>query len=80
MKILLYTKDNCSYCDKAKALFSIKQLTFNETKLGMDITKEDFIALFPEQKTMPLVIINGEKIGGYNELRDWFDGKSNSNI
>jgi len=76
MKIVIYTKDNCSFCVKAKALFKIHSLEYTEYKVGEHITREDFIFLFPEQKTLPLIFIDDEKLGGFNELRTYLTDKT----
>lgn len=73
MSNIVYTKDNCPYCVKAKTLLTIKNIPFSEVKLGVDMQREDFIAMFPEQKTVPLIIMNGVKIGGFDKLTEWFD-------
>lgn len=75
MSAIVYTKDNCPYCVKAKALLTIKQVPFTEVKLGVDMQREDFIALFPEQKTVPLIIMDGVKYGGFDRLTEHFDSK-----
>lgn len=72
---LIYTKDNCPYCVKAKTLLSIKKMNFVESKIGEDITREDFMSLFPDQKKVPLVFYDDNKIGGYDELVKWFDSR-----
>jgi glutaredoxin len=69
-RALIYTKDNCSYCVKAKNLLRLVEIPYVESIIGQDITREDFIDLFPEHRSMPLIFINGEKVGGYNELLD----------
>lgn len=74
MKALIYTKDNCPYCVKAKSLLTIKSIEFTETKINQDITREEFISMFPEQKTVPLIFINDQKIGGYDDLAEHFKG------
>ena len=33
----------------------------------------DFFEKFPNAKTFPQIILNGEKIGGYHELEKWFE-------
>lgn len=73
MTAIVYTKDQCPYCVKAKTLLTIKQIPFTEVKLGVDMQREDFVATFPEQKTVPLIIIDGVKIGGFDKLTEWFD-------
>ncbi len=74
MTALIYTKDNCPYCVKAKSLLTIKSVEFTESKIGQDITREEFMSLFPEQKTVPLIFINDQKIGGYDDLTEYFKG------
>ena len=34
-------------------------------------TRDDFFKKFPNARTFPQIIINGEKIGGYHELEKW---------
>lgn len=73
MSVIVYTKDQCPYCVKAKTLLTIKQMSFTEVKLGVDMQRDDFVAMFPEQKTVPLIVIDGVKIGGFDKLTEWFD-------
>lgn len=68
MNIIVYSKEHCPACIKAKSLLSIKNMEYTETVIGKDILREEFIELFPEQKTVPLIIIDGVKIGGYDDL------------
>lgn len=68
MKILIYTKKDCSFCDSTKIFLRNENLDYTECEIGVDITREDFISLFPEQKTVPLIFINDVKVGGYNDL------------
>lgn len=69
--IVLYTKDNCSYCVMAKQYLQSKGLNYTEMKLGVDLTREEFVSIFPEVKTMPFIIVDGEKVGGYDKLQEW---------
>jgi glutaredoxin len=75
MKALIYTKANCTYCVKAKALFTIKNIQYVETVIGEDILREDFISLFPDVRSVPLIFIDGERIGGYDEFTKYLDAK-----
>ena len=69
MKTEIYSKDNCSFCDKAKILLS----KYNPKifMLDKDFTKEEFFKKFPNAKTFPQIIINDQHIGTYNELEKW---------
>lgn len=75
---LVYSKENCSYCTKAKNLLTLENISYEETVIGEDITREDFMSLFPDQRSVPLIFVNGEKIGGYNELLDYLSRKPTS--
>lgn len=69
--IVVYTKDNCSNCVKAKKLLEQRQFQYREVKLGSDILIEDFMNTFPGVRVAPFIIINGVKIGGYDKLQEW---------
>lgn len=75
MNVLVYTKDNCPYCVKAKALLAMKGVSYTESVIGVDILREDFMTLFPDVRTVPLIIINEVKVGGYDQLREYFDNR-----
>lgn len=76
MKALIYTKSNCPFCVKAKTLFSIRNIEYTETVIGEDIMREDFMSLFPDQRTVPLIFIDGERIGGYDELTKYLEQRT----
>ena len=69
MKIEMYTKNICSYCVKAKALFQSKNLTFVEYNIESDINKlKEMLAKSNGRKTVPQIFINDTHIGGYDDL------------
>ncbi len=67
MDVVIYTKDNCSYCEKIKSVFKLKDINFVEYKLEKDFTREQFINEFGEGSTFPRVSIDGNLIGGASE-------------
>ena len=72
-KVVIYTKDNCPYCVQAKNLFSLKGQTYEEMKIGVDLTREEFISIFPDVKTVPFIIIDEERVGGYDRLVEYYN-------
>ena len=54
---------------------SLTELLVNKSPkihmLDKDFTREDFLKKFPNARTFPQIIINGENIGGYHELEKW---------
>ena len=74
MKVEIYTKDLCIWCDRAKGLLNAHSIDFNE----IDLSENDKRARFYENignnvKTVPQIFIDGQRIGGYQDLRAWLD-------
>ena len=74
MKVVIYGRDNCSYCKRAVEL--AKQLKghgygdyeyIDITTAGIDKEKLSEIVGKPVE-TIPQVLIDGQPIGGYTEL------------
>ena len=80
MKIIIYSKNNCTYCNKAKTLLKKLGLTYEEKKYedfeSVDALLED---IGKKVRTMPQIKIDDELIGGYNQLVEYFveQGKVN---
>ena len=73
MKIIVFSKNNCQYCTKAKSLLDSLNLEFDEVKLEDFSNVQDFIDEIGKQvRTMPQIKIDGELIGGYNQLVEHF--------
>lgn len=66
--IKIYGKDGCPYCEKAKALCESRGFAHEYLTMGVDYPREQLFETFPGAKTVPQIIVNGQKIGGYNEL------------
>ena len=71
MKITVYSKSDCIYCVRAKELLNLKGLTFSEHMVGSDITRDEFLKTFPGAKTVPQIVIDGSRVGGYDQLTEW---------
>jgi glutaredoxin len=66
---IVYTKDNCTYCDQAKTLLTQKGMPFKAYKLGEDISRDELIAKIPTARTMPQIMKEDRLVGGFMELR-----------
>lgn len=75
MSVLIYSKRQCPACIKAKALLDIKGISYKESIIGEDILREDFVELFPNQQSVPFIVVDGKKIGGFDQLREWVDNR-----
>jgi glutaredoxin len=69
MKVLIWSKYHCTYCDQAKALLTQKGIQFEERKIGDGYTKEDLLEAAPTARTVPQIFIDDELIGGFTELK-----------
>ena len=74
MRIVLYSKEKCTYCSKAKAMLDSLGLKYTEKKFEDFDSVEDFKKdIGKDVRTMPQIKINGEIIGGYHQLVEYFD-------
>ncbi len=69
MKAVVWSKYQCPYCEQAKQLLSQRGIKFEERKIGDGWTKEDLLEAIPTARTVPQIIMDGELIGGFTELR-----------
>ena len=68
MTVLVWSKYHCPYCDKARALLTMKGVKFEERKIGDGWTREDLLESVPDARTVPQIFINEKLIGGYTDL------------
>lgn len=80
--IKIYSKNNCVYCKLAKMLLKNKQLEYEEIileddeKIGnkINICKEGVCG---KLNSVPQILIDGNLIGGYNELKEYLKPEYN---
>ena len=81
MTIIIYSKTNCVYCTKAKGLLDKLRLDYTEKKLeefdSVDKMLED---IGKQVRQMPQIKINGDLIGGYNQLVEYFEKQGKVNF
>lgn len=69
--LILYTKDNCQYCEKVKKVFFEKQVTYEER----NIKNPDYLKEIRERgaRTMPFLVDTGANvaIGESDEIIDY---------
>lgn len=75
MKVEIYTKDHCIWCDRAKGLLNAHSIVFEEFDLSNDEERVQFYEKLGDNvKTVPQVFINDQRVGGYQDLRAWLNG------
>ena len=82
MKIVIYSKPNCTFCTKSKSLLNNLKLPFEEKMFGTDFktTDELFEAIGKQVRTMPQIMIDDKLVGGYNQLVEYFSDKGKVNF
>jgi glutaredoxin 3 len=67
--IIIYSKDYCPYCVKAKQLLESKDLKYLEIGITHDDElREQMLAKSNGSKTVPQIFINNQHIGGFSDL------------
>lgn len=65
----VYTRDGCSFCEKAKNLLNQNNLQYTEYSIGKNILREEVLQKFPGIKMLPIIVdVNGTLVGGYEDL------------
>lgn len=85
MKAEIWTKPNCPYCDRAKNLFNIKGVEYDEVIIGLVEntttnlksnqrleSRETLLERAPNAKTVPQIWLDNNYIGGYTELAAFY--------
>ena len=67
-KVLIYSKTYCPFCDRAKALFKAKNVSYEEVMV--DDKPEVYAKLKQEtgMMTVPQIFVNDKLVGGYTDL------------
>ncbi len=79
MKAVVWSKYHCPYCDQAKALLKQKGIIFEERKIGDGFSKEDLLESVPGARTVPQIFLDDKLIGGFMELKKYFEEEKNVN-
>jgi len=69
-QVAILTRDGCQYCAQAKALLDEQGIDYVEIPLVHKVRNKAVGAIAGAQ-TVPQVFINGQRIGGYEELKRW---------
>ena len=67
-QVEVFSKDNCPYCVRAKALLASKDVSYEEIDVSRDSDMLVSMMQRSKQRTVPQIFINGQSIGGYDDL------------
>ena len=71
---IVYSKDNCKYCDLAKKLLTDNNLGYSQVWLNKESERLEFYEKYTDEEegtlvnTMPQIFNNNKRIGGYTDL------------
>ena len=74
---IVWSKLQCPFCDMAKSLLKSKEIVFEERMIGGGWSREQLLEDIPNARTVPQIILKGELIGGYQQLKAHFNKGKN---
>ena len=73
MEIIIYSKNNCPFCNKAKHLVKTLGYEYTEKKMEEFSSPQAMLEDIGKQvRTMPQIKIDDKLVGGYNQLVEYF--------
>lgn len=70
-EVVMYTTTYCGYCHRAKMLMEEKKVAFEEINLDLESDRfGEMISRADGRRTVPQIFINGQGIGGCDEMYD----------
>jgi len=71
--VVIFTKEDCPFCFKAKKLLSEHNINFDEIPVGQGSTHpQRIVSAITGSRTVPKIYWNGHLIGGCDELEKFF--------
>jgi glutaredoxin 3 len=67
-RVTIYTTEPCGFCRTAKSLLENRNVPFSEVNLAKDPSGRADLVRLTGMMTFPQVVIDGEPIGGFQEL------------
>ena len=71
--IEIYGKSDCIWCEKSKQLLDDAGRFYKYYSLGEDYGIDFIHENFPGVKTVPIIVIDGFRIGGYESLKGYVE-------
>jgi len=67
-KVQVYSKQQCPYCVRAKALLQRKGVAYEEVDVEHDDAKRTWLVEASGQRTVPQIFVDGRPLGGFSDL------------
>jgi len=77
LDVTVFSREGCPFCVRAKGMLRDAGIEFEELVLNRDYTDQTLRAV-SNNTTFPQVFVNGELIGGSDDLADWLADKASA--
>lgn len=67
-QVIVYSKERCPYCMRAKQLLDTKGVVYTEIDVTKDDAKREEMMAKSRARTLPQIFINDKPIGGFDSL------------
>ena len=67
-RVTIYTTEPCGFCRVAKSLLQKRNIPYSEVNMAKDPSGRAELVRLTGMMTFPQVVIDGQPIGGYQEL------------
>jgi glutaredoxin 3 len=67
-KVQVYSKKNCPFCVRAKALLDRKGISYEEIDAEGNDGLRSWLAEASGQKTVPQIFVDGRPLGGFSDI------------
>jgi len=69
MKAIVWSKDQCAFCEQAKGLLESRGIEYEVRNISHDWTREQLLEAVPTARSVPQIFLDEEYVGGFTELR-----------
>jgi glutaredoxin len=80
MDVILYSKEKCQECERARMLLNNIGANYLEYTLGKDFTERQFILEFGEDAQFPQLAFGYRHIGGLKEVLQFLNKEQLINV
>ena len=76
-KAIIWSNVGCHFCEMAKNLLKQKGIEYEERNLAKEWKIQQLLEVVPNARTVPQIFVDDEYVGGYQDLVEYFQRKSN---
>src|SRR5699024_9053183 len=73
LRVTLFSKPGCPHCTRAKEQLQAADMAYEEIMLGSDGLSYSSLAAVTGAGTTPQIFIEGEHVGGADDLAEWLN-------